>query len=103
MKSLIKWIQKQYDLYTFDKHRLGRFWCNKHWKVIKDSQKDERPINPSIAAVGITSALYLKNISPEMVRHKGRACCILYDMAENTPKLSGKIMIDGIFEKARGW
>lgn len=102
MKSLIKWIQKQYDLYTFDKHRLGRFWCNKHWKVIKDSQRDKNPINPAIAAVGVSAALYLKYVDPEIVRQT-HACCVLYNLAEATPKLSGKIMIDGIFEKARGW
>lgn len=103
MKSLIRWIQNQYDLLTFDKHRLGKFWCNKHWSIIRASQKDERPINPAIAAIGITAALYLKGVDSDIIRKTGAACCWLYDMAEGTPKTSGKIMLDGIFEKSRGW
>lgn len=103
LSSITKKIQKWYDRKTFDKHRLGSFWCDTHWEVVKKSQKDKIAINPAVAAVGIASALYIKGIDAEGVRKQGRACCILYNIAEETPKLSGKIMLDGIFEKSRGW
>jgi hypothetical protein len=103
MKKFIKAIRDWYDRLTFDKHRLGSFWCDKHWQVIKDSQKDRAPINAAIAAIGITSALHIKGIDANQVRHRGGACCILFNIAESTPKLSGNQMLNGIFDKSRGW
>jgi len=94
----------------FNDHRLGSFWCDKHWQIIKDSQKEERPISPAVAAFGITSALHLKEVDPTYVRESGHACCILFNIAETTPihkdkpeMIGGKKMLDGIFEKSRGW
>src|ERR1700704_1351550 len=89
---------------NFKSHRLGKFWCNKHWKIIEDSQLEKNPINPTVAALGVTAALHLRNVDAAFVRREGRACCILFNIAEVTPKLmSGSKLLDGIFERSRGW
>jgi hypothetical protein len=81
----------------FQRKRLGTFWCDKHWKVIENSQLDLQPIDPAIAAAGIAAALYLKGIEPEFVRKNGTACCILNTMSKSLN------LLDGIFERSRGW
>jgi hypothetical protein len=83
---------------TFDSHRLGRFWCDKHWAVIKASLNDPIPINPAIAAIGVTTALYLKDIDSEAVRRQGAACCWVKKLDVNDKKI-----LEGIFERSRGW
>ena len=98
---------------NFDDKRLGKFWCDNHWQIIKDSQNDAEPINPAVAAIGIATALHLKEVDSDFVRKYGRACCILFNIAESTPvhikdglngkMIGGKKILDGIFEKSRGW
>lgn len=73
----------------FKRRRLGKFWCDRHWSVIENSQLDRQPIDPGVAAIGVASALYLKGIPPAPTLH---ACCKI-----------PKYLMDGIFEKSRGW
>lgn len=89
----------------FRSHRLGRFWCEKHWQVIVKSQLDKNPINPAVAALGISEALYLKDVNPNYVRENGRACCILIHIADSQERvtISGKELLNGIFERSKGW
>lgn len=70
------------------KRRLGKFWCDRHWNVVEDSLLDKYPIDPSIAAVGITMALYLKD--SDSARPTREACCKIPEW-----------LMNGIFERAR--
>jgi hypothetical protein len=101
--NLLQRVQIYSRRRSFRGYRLGKFWCNKHWKIIEDSQFEDKPINPSIAALGITAALHLKDVSPAYVRNHGAACCILVNIADGINKVSGKEFLNGIFERSRGW
>jgi len=83
---------------NFDDHRLGKFWCDKHWGVIKKSLDDENYINPGVAATGVASALYLKGVDAELVRSTGKACCMV-----KTLDVKNKKILEGIFERSRQW
>lgn len=94
MNKVKRWWLKR----TFDRYRLGTFWCEKHWNIIKKSYDDPKPISPSIAAMGIAEALWLKDIPPDKVRITGRACC----WVDNLDK-DNKGILNGIFERSRNY
>lgn len=71
----------------FPRRRFGKTFCDAHWQVIQFSRKDEKPIDPDVAALGIAIALHLKDVKP--LPH---ACC------EIPPSI-----LEGIFERSRGW
>lgn len=96
MKALWRKIRFSFYKWNFDSHRLGAFWCNKHWEVIRRSLNDIKPINPALAAANISMALWLKNVDPEIVRVRGGACCIVANL-----DIDNKRILEGIFERSR--
>lgn len=85
------WRRFRQLIHPPDLVNIGDFWCDRHFKIILDSQKTSDPIDYYIATMGVGRFITLTtDHEPEgPLKH---AC----------DRIPQEVM-EGIFERSRGW